>query len=63
MALKPTIYKARIDLADLNSNHYDSLQLTIAQHPSETRERMMARVLVYSLNHQVPHHDTVRDHF
>ncbi|MDH5572857.1 MAG: YaeQ family protein, partial [Gammaproteobacteria bacterium] len=35
MALKPTIYKLRISLSDLNRDYYDTLNLTIAQHPSE----------------------------
>ena len=50
MALKPTIYKARITLSDIDRDYYDELNLTIAQHPSETRERMMARVLAFCLN-------------
>ena len=50
MALKPTIYRFKIALSDLNRNHYDTLALTVAQHPSETVERMMVRVLVYCLN-------------
>lgn len=52
MALKPTIYKFRISLSDLNRNYYDSLNLTIAQHPSEKIERMMVRVLAYCINAQ-----------
>ena len=52
MALKPTIYKANIALNDLDRNYYDSLDLTIAQHPSENLERMMVRVLVYCINAQ-----------
>lgn len=52
MALKPTIYKFRIALSDLNRDHYDTLNLTVALHPSETCERMMARVLAYCLNAQ-----------
>lgn len=52
MAIKPTIYKARISLSDLERNYYDSLSLTIAQHPSETLERMMVRVLAYCINAQ-----------
>ena len=52
MAIKPTIYKLRISLSDLNRNYYDSLNLTLAQHPSETIERMMARVLAYCINAQ-----------
>ena len=50
MALKPTIYKFSITLADIDRNRYDDVTLTVAQHPSETLERMMARVLAYCLN-------------
>ena len=50
MALKPTIYKANIALSDIDRNVYDSLSLTIAQHPSETLERMMARVMAFCIN-------------
>lgn len=50
MALKPTIYKAQIELADSDSNRYESLGLTLARHPSETMERMAARLLAYCLN-------------
>jgi len=52
VALKPTIYKARISLSNLNINLFDLLTLTIAQHPSETLERMMIRVLAFCLNAQ-----------
>lgn len=52
MALKPTIYKSKIALSDLDRNYYDTLNLTIAQHPSETLERMMTRVLVFCINAQ-----------
>ena len=52
MALKPTIFKMNINLADLNNERYETLNLTVAQHPSETLERMMARVLAYCLNAQ-----------
>lgn len=50
MALKPTIYKTNITLSDLNRDYYDSFNLTIAQHPSETIERMMARVMAFCVN-------------
>lgn len=50
MALKPTIYKAQIDLADSDNNRYEALGLTLARHPSETIERMAARLLAYCLN-------------
>lgn len=52
MALKPTIYKLRIALSDLERNHYETLNLTVALHPSETQPRMMARVLAYCINTQ-----------
>ncbi|MFT5675843.1 MAG: hypothetical protein ACI808_001775 [Paraglaciecola sp.] len=52
MALKPTIYKFKISLSDLNRDYYDQLNLTVAQHPSETNERMMTRVLAYCINAQ-----------
>lgn len=50
MALKPTIYKAQVELADSDNNRYESLNLTLARHPSETMERMAARLLAYCLN-------------
>lgn len=50
MALKPTIYKFNISLSDMDRDYYDSLHLTVAQHPSETHERMMVRILAYCIN-------------
>jgi len=50
MALKPTIYKFRIALTDMNRDYYDTLNLTIAQHPSENTLRMMARLMAYCLH-------------
>ncbi len=52
MALKPTIYKFRIDLSDLDREIYETLSLTVARHPSETMERMTMRVLAFCLNVQ-----------
>lgn len=52
MALKPKIYKLRITLSDIDRDYYDTLNLTVAQHPSETLERMMARVLAFCINAQ-----------
>ena len=52
MAFKPTIYKLKITLADTDRNYYDTLNLTVAQHPSETLERMMTRVLAFCINAQ-----------
>jgi len=50
MALKPTIYKAQIELADSDRNCFETLALTLAKHPSETLERMLVRLLAYCLN-------------
>lgn len=50
MALKPTIYKFTIALSDMNRQLYQTLNLTVAQHPSENTERMMMRVLAYCIN-------------
>ncbi len=52
MALKATIYKAELQIVDMDRNYYADHVLTIACHPSETDERMMARVLAYALNAQ-----------
>ncbi len=50
MAIKPTIYKFKLSVSDLDHNYFDTLNLTVALHPSETKERMMVRVLVFCLH-------------
>jgi len=50
MALKATICKASLQIADMDRNYYASHALTIARHPSETDERMMVRLLAFALN-------------
>ncbi|MEP4258606.1 MAG: YaeQ family protein, partial [Rhizobiaceae bacterium] len=50
MALKATIYKATLNIADMDRHYYADHHLTIAQHPSETDERMMIRLLAFALN-------------
>lgn len=50
MALKATISKARVDLADMDRQVYGEYSLTLARHPSETDERMMIRLLAFALN-------------
>jgi uncharacterized protein YaeQ len=47
MALKPTIYKFRVSLTDLNRDYFDNFQLTVAQHPSETLTRLAARLIAF----------------
>ena len=50
MALKATIFKADLQIADMDRNHYADYSLTLARHPSETDERMMVRLLAFALN-------------
>lgn len=50
MALKATIYKADLQIADLERYYYQDHALTIARHPSETDERMMVRLLAFAHN-------------
>ncbi|MBD8544009.1 YaeQ family protein [Oxalobacteraceae sp. CFBP 8761] len=50
MAIKATIYKADLSIADMDRNYYQEHSLTIARHPSETDERVMIRVLAYALH-------------
>jgi uncharacterized protein YaeQ len=50
MALKSTIYKADLQIADMDRHYYADHQLTIARHPSETDERMMVRLVAFALN-------------
>lgn len=49
MALPSTIYRATIQLADIGRGRYETLQTTVARHPSETAERLLARLLAYAL--------------
>ncbi len=49
MALGATIYTFDIDLADADRGVYESLNLRVAQHPSETPDYLMTRVLAYCL--------------
>jgi uncharacterized protein YaeQ len=50
MALKATVHKADLSVADLDRNYYQDHSLTLARHPSETNERMMVRLLAFALN-------------
>ena len=49
MALKSTIFKAQLQLADMDRHVYGDHALTLARHPSETDERMMMRLLAFAL--------------
>ena len=50
MALKATIFKAELQVSDLDRGHFATHALTIARHPSETDARMMVRLLAFALN-------------
>ena len=50
MALKSTVYKANLSIADIDHGYYADHALTLARHPSETDERMMIRILAFALN-------------
>lgn len=47
MASNATIFKATLQIADMDRNYYADHVLTIARHPSETDERMMVRLLAF----------------
>jgi uncharacterized protein YaeQ len=49
MALPSTVYRATIELADVDRGTYESLKTTLARHPSETEERLVARLLAFAL--------------
>ena len=48
MALKATIYKVDLNIANMDVHQYADFQFTMALHPSETIERLMVRVLAYA---------------
>jgi uncharacterized protein YaeQ len=50
MAIKATIFKANLQIADMERNYYQDHALTLARHPSETDERMMVRLLAFALH-------------
>ncbi|HMX17369.1 MAG TPA: YaeQ family protein [Rhodocyclaceae bacterium] len=50
MALKATIFKADLQVSDLDRGYYARHALTIARHPSETDERMMVRLVAFAFD-------------
>ncbi|MFY2764152.1 YaeQ family protein [Arenimonas sp. MALMAid1274] len=49
MAPKSTVYKATLQVSDMDRNYYAGHELVLAQHPSETDERLMVRLLAFAL--------------
>lgn len=52
MALPSKIFKASLQLSDIDHGVYETLLATVAQHPSETAERLVARLLAYAIFHE-----------
>ncbi|MFD0738407.1 YaeQ family protein [Lysobacter koreensis] len=50
MALKATVVKVELQVSDMDRHYYATHNLTLAQHPSETDERLMVRLLAFALN-------------
>ena len=50
MALSATIFKATLQISDMDRGYYAEHLLTLARHPSETDERMMVRMLAFALH-------------
>ncbi len=49
MALKATVFRAELQVSDMDRNYYASHALTLARHPSETDERLMVRLLAFAM--------------
>lgn len=49
MALTATTYKVHLDISDTDRGVYEAVHMTVARHPSETEERLVARILAFGL--------------
>ncbi len=50
MAISSTIIKLTLNIADMDRHYYQTHELTVAQHPSETDLRFMTRVIAFAIN-------------
>ncbi|MCB1734202.1 MAG: YaeQ family protein [Gammaproteobacteria bacterium] len=50
MALGATVFRCELQVSDMDRGYYATHDLTVAQHPSETDERMMVRILAFALH-------------
>ena len=57
MAIKATVYKATLQIADMDRSLYATHALTLARQPSETDERLMVRLLAFALQVPADDHD------
>jgi uncharacterized protein YaeQ len=49
MSVKSTIYKAELEISDIDRAYYATHAITFAQHPSENHRRLIARLVVFAL--------------
>jgi uncharacterized protein YaeQ len=55
VSVKSTIFKAQLQVNNMDRNHFHTHSLTLARHPSETDERLMVRLLAFALHaHETP---------
>lgn len=52
MALSATIHQFNVQLSNVDRGVYESLELRVARHPSESEEFLCARVLAFCLEHR-----------
>ncbi|WP_406267953.1 YaeQ family protein [Nocardia sp. NBC_00881] len=52
MALSATLHSFAVQLADVDRDVYQDLELRVARHPSETAEFMLTRLLAYCLEYE-----------
>ena len=52
MALSATVYHLQVELSDVDRGVYQSLDLRVARHPSETMRYLLTRVIAYCLCHE-----------
>src|SRR3546814_14915671 len=50
MAANATVFRAELQVSDMDRNYYATHALTLARHPSETDERLMTRLLAFALH-------------
>lgn len=49
MATKATVFRAELQVSDMDRHYYATHALTLARHPSETDERLMVRLLAFAM--------------
>lgn len=50
MAAGSIIHKAQLNVSDMDRNYYETHDITVAKHPSETDKRLMLRLAAFALN-------------